>query len=315
MRQMDSYRGILPPKFILFHLGIQIPTEDATTIPELTSPPVSADSTIFNPQTVADLLDSPQSADVKKDNKMATETSVQNLDPEGHLPPLGSVILQTGVAPEATSREEISQALPPITRLRTSTPVPATDEWTASTSLAALESGLQIVETSASQLPELLPASSQSPIVTPGLANQTDDDNDSSLYEVPAMPSSNPKVRFLTDLSESEKTVGETSSTGQFQLYGNIPNTSESETEAGEESATQVIGPSRQVPFDMTPRGAEETLPELSGRARAILRTYFDGVRVFKLHPGHSTVAFTEPQVYHLLRVLTDGTLRMSDFL
>ena len=291
---MDSFGGSLPPKFISFHLGNQIPPEDTTTIPERISPPVSADSTIFDPQTVADLLKSPRNAG------------------RSIIPPSRSIIPYTDVVPGASSREATSQALPPITTLRTSTPVPATDEWTASASLAALESGLQIAETSASQLPEHLPASNQRPMETPGLAIQTEDDNDSSLYEVPALPSSNPKVRFLTDLSESEKTVEETSSTGQFQLYGNIPNTSESGTEAGEESATQIVEPSRQGPSATTSREAEDTLPELSERARAILRTYFNEARVFKLPPGHSTVAFTEPQVYHLLRVLTDETLRMS---
>ena len=154
---MDSIRGNLPPKFISFHLGNQIPAEDATTIPEVISPPVSADSTIFDPQTVADLLNSLRNADVEKDIEMATEVSVQNLDSGGLLPPSGSIIPYTDVVPGATPREATSQALPPITTLRTSTPVPATDEWTASASLAALESGLQIAETSASQLPELLP--------------------------------------------------------------------------------------------------------------------------------------------------------------
>ena len=57
---MDSFRGSLPPKFISFHLGDQIPAEDTTTIPKIISPPVSADSTIFDPQTVADLLISPR---------------------------------------------------------------------------------------------------------------------------------------------------------------------------------------------------------------------------------------------------------------
>ena len=138
--------------------------------------------------------------------------------------------------------------------------------------MAALESGIQIAETSASQLPEFLPASNQCPIETPGLAIQTDDDNDSSWYEVPALPSSNPKVRFLTDLSEGEKTVEETSSTGQFQLYGNIPNTSESGTEAGEESTTQIVEPSRQGPSATTPRGAEDTLPESQSDSQDIFR-------------------------------------------
>ena len=252
---MDSFRGSLPPQFNSFHLGNQIPAEDTTTIPEILSPPVSADSTIFDPQTVADLLNSPRNAGVEKDIETATEMSVRNLDSGGLPPPSESIIPYTDVVPGATSKEATSQTLPPITTLRTSTPVPATDEWTASASLAALESGLQIAETSASQLPELLPASNQCPMETLGLAIQTDDDNDSSLYEVPALPSSNPNVRFLTDLSESEKTVEETSSTGQFQLYGNIPHTSESGTEAGEESSTHIVESSRQGPSATTPEG------------------------------------------------------------
>ena len=141
---------------------------------------------------------------------------------------------------------------------------------------------------------------------------QTDDDNDSSVYEVPALPSNDPKVRFLTDLSESEETAEETSPVGQIQLYGNIPNTSESGTEAGKESTTHVAETIHQGLTATTARRVEDKLPELSGRARAILRTYFDEARVFKLPPGHSAVAFTEPQVYHLLRVHTDETLRRS---
>ena len=49
-----------------------------------------------------------------------------------------------------------------------------------------------------------------------------------TMYEVPALPSADPKVRFLIDLSESEKTAEEASNTGHLQLYGNILNMSES---------------------------------------------------------------------------------------
>ena len=83
----------------------------------------------------------------------------------------GGLLPQPQVVPEGTSRGYTwGQALPSIATLRTSTPVPATDEWTASASLAALESGLQIAETSASQLPELLPTTNQRPAEAPGLA-------------------------------------------------------------------------------------------------------------------------------------------------
>ena len=54
-------------------------------------------------------------------------------------------------------------------------------------------------------------------------------------------------------------------------------------------------------------------LSELSGRSRAILKQYVDeDAATVSLPLGHRTVAFTEPQVYHLLRVLTDETLQMS---
>ena len=122
---MDSFRGSLPPKFISFHLGNQIPAEDTTTVPEIISPLVSVDSTVFDPQTVADLLNSPRNADVEKVIETATEMSVQNLDSGGLPPPSGSNIPYTDVVPGVTSREATSQALPPITILRTSTPVPS----------------------------------------------------------------------------------------------------------------------------------------------------------------------------------------------
>ena len=52
---------------------------------------------------------------------------------------------------------------------------------------------------------------------------------------------------------------------------------------------------------------------ELSGRSRAILKQYFDEeAATVSLPLGHRTVAFTEPQLYRLLRVLTDETLQMS---
>ena len=53
-------------------------------------------------------------------------------------------------------------------------------------------------------------------------------------------------------------------------------------------------------------------LPQLSGRSRALLKRYFDEAEAFRLPIGHPTAAFTESQVYNLLRVLTDETLRMS---
>ena len=53
-------------------------------------------------------------------------------------------------------------------------------------------------------------------------------------------------------------------------------------------------------------------LYDLSGRTRATLKQYFDEVQPFSLPQGQPTVAFTESQLYHLLRVLTNETVSMS---
>ena len=64
-------------------------------------------------------------------------------------------------------------------------------------------------------------------------------------------------------------------------------------------------------PTTSAPRDAG--LRELSGCSGAILKQYFDeDAETITFPLGHRTVAFTEPQVYHILRVLTDETLRMS---
>ena len=56
----------------------------------------------------------------------------------------------------------------------------------------------------------------------------------------------------------------------------------------------------------------ERRLPELYGLSRAILKQYFEKADPYTFAVWHRTVAFTEPQVYHLLRVLTDEIISMS---
>ena len=53
-------------------------------------------------------------------------------------------------------------------------------------------------------------------------------------------------------------------------------------------------------------------LPHLSGRSRALLKRYLEETDAFNLPVGHTTVAFTELQLYNLLRVLTEENIRMS---
>ena len=51
---------------------------------------------------------------------------------------------------------------------------------------------------------------------------------------------------------------------------------------------------------------------ELSGRSRAVLKQSFDETPPFALPVGHPTVAFSQPQLYHLLKTLTNESLSQS---
>ena len=119
-------------------------------------------------------------------------------------------------------------------------------------------------------------------------------------------------MKYLDDSTGGEETGDASSHISGPPLYGFTPaggavaSTDEgSSTEASE----QVLDPMR--PSTSAPQDPQ--LRELSGRSRAILKQYFDEDSSTVNFPlGHRTVAFTEPQIYHLLRVLTDETLKMS---
>ena len=88
---------------------------------------------------------------------------------------------------------------------------------------------------------------------------------------------------------------------------------SASNAKMGEESSSEVFAhiPDPSQPSTSAPH--DTTIRELSGRSRANLKQYFDeDTSTISFPLGYRTVAFTEPQVYHLLRVLTDETLKMS---
>ena len=94
-------------------------------------------------------------------------------------------------------------------------------------------------------------------------------------------------------------------------LYGRHPFSHSSGTEGGDETGSElpVPGTSGQTPGQGT---TQKEPPHLSGRSRAILKEYFDESPSTRFPVGQTTVTFTEPQVYHLLRVLTDETLGRS---
>ena len=115
-------------------------------------------------------------------------------------------------------------------------------------------------------------------------------------------------LRYLTDASEGELPE-ENEDPSIPLLYTGIPQGFESGTEGGDESSAHQIdqaGPSS---------SAGQThfkLHELSGRSRALLKEYFETTEAFRLPLGHPTVAFSETQLYHLLKILTNETMSFT---
>ena len=196
--------------------------------------------------------------------------------------------------------------------LRSSNPVPLSEDQPANASLTSLETGLRVASTSRTQLTELLPVTNPCQETTVLSNPQTEDDNMSSECEFSALSRNEPKVRFLTDLSESEKTGVEGSLIKCPSLHGRNPVDFQSVTEACDESDANSPSTSLERPSKSTSNDPDDNLPELSGRCRAILKSNFLETDAFNLPRGHPTEAFSEPQVHRLLSVLSDATLRMS---
>ena len=196
---------------------------------------------------------------------------------------------------------------------RSSTPIMSEeDEEPCQADLSALESALQIIVTSESQLPELRDRTDPEMANISRAPSRTDDENASSICDVPALPGMAPHVHFLGGQSDEEKTADEVSQVNPVALYGFNPFHPESGTEGGDDTSSEMLIPGTSK--DLAPRAqpTQSRPSDLSGRSRAILKEYFDEAAPIRLPVGHSTVAFTEPQIYHLLRVLTDETLNRS---
>ena len=217
------------------------------------------------------------------------------------------------MATPSTGTSTGDQAPLSLVPVRSSTPILIDAAGASQTSLNALESGLRVVNNPETQLPELLPAVQVEAAALKFAELVDDEDCESSVYEAPMLPTHEHKVRFLADFSEGEKTAEETNSGGCPSLYGGIRGISESGAETSDHPDITILSQQQQPEkVASTSRGTDSQPPELSGRARAILKTFFDETNAFRIPPGQRAVTFTESQVYHLLRVLTDETLRMS---
>ena len=159
---------------------------------------------------------------------------------------------------------------------RSSTPIQSDEEEVQEADLSALESALRVIEASESQLPELRNKNDSDQVDASGVQSRTDEDNASSICDVPALPGGDLKVRFAEGLGEEEEPTGEASRLVPVELYGRPP--------FGPESGTECEGDtsSEEQPLETgktrTAGGSSNQgkLPDLSDRSRAILKEYFE---------------------------------------
>ena len=334
---MDFFRGSIPPNFISFCLANQagdepqpqtstttsIPNEPvpaltsvsgtiAAQVPHPTSPPFPP----TKPPRSLSNTDSNTDVTAYADEKVrlleeAQQTTHQQIDVRSQ---------------EDHEREEVavSESMPKVpfcveagacaTSLffRTSTPTQDVANASAGLNLTQLETGLTIAPSSRTLLPELLTITSAAVEESAVSFLQHETDDGSSSCDAPKLLTGEIRVRYLDDSTGGEEAGDASSHVSGPPLYGFTPvggiierTVEGSSTEASD----QVLDPMR--PSTSAPQ--DPRLRELSGRSGAILKQYFDEDSSTVNFPlGHRTEAFTEPQIYHLLRVLTDETLRMS---
>ena len=321
---MDSFRGSIPPNFISFRLENQTtevastPADPPINVPTVNPPTEQGrqvqDSTPFQetPRSRADDVTSTRSADSDPDVNAYAENMVRQLEgaqvpdqPQGgagQIEPAQDIVPSTQGDPPASSTAGTRRA---------STPLSVNEGETPNVDLSAQESALRVVESSDSQLAEFVDVDLPGNNTGGNSPAQQDTEVASSVGDAPPLPGGEFKVRYLTDPSGDEGATYQSSVIVPVALYGRHPFSHASETEGGDETGSELLvpGTSGQTPGQSS---TQKEPPHLSGRSRAILKEYFDESPSTRFPVGQTTVTFTEPQVYHLLRVLTDETLGRS---
>ena len=226
----------------------------------------------------------------------------------------------TDTNPASPTEEEPSPAQDPVVpdvghvpiQVRTSTPTPLEQPETEVTSISQLESSLSVAPQSQSGFPELQLAQNRSHDTSAVSFLQSDDEASSSVHEPPPFPGGAGHFTAPGDHSDTTQDVDTTSQSEIPLLYASIPFGTGSTSETQEDSGSEIHDPGPPGTSRFNPQPQEEVLRDLSGRSRATLKQYFEAEDPYTFPVGQRVVAFTEPQVYHLLRVLTDEAINMT---
>ena len=141
---------------------------------------------------------------------------------------------------------------------------------------------------------------------------QSEGDASSSIIEPPPLPGGKNRVEDIGESSDANLTSEDISQAECPPLYAMNPFDSAQQSETGGESGSEVHDPGQPGTSRAGQSSQNDTLRDLSGRSRATLKQYFETEDPYTFPVGQRVVAFTEPQVYHLLRVLTDEAINMT---
>ena len=328
---MDFFQGSLPPNFISFCLEQQnvdepqiqsiTTTGNSTALPQrplpismpssTPSPPPFPPIRTFLSQVQQLTADSPFSNESNVDVTAYADEMVQRMEVSQGL---------TDTGPASPAEEEPSPAQDPVVpdvghvpiQVRTSTPTPLEQPGTEVTSISQLESSLSVAPQSQSGFPELQLAQNRSHDTSAVSFLQSDDEASSSVHELPPLPGGAGHFTAPGDHSDTTQAVDTTSQSEIPLLYASVPFGTGSASETQEDSGSEIHDPGPPGTSRFNPQPQEEVLRDLSGRSRATLKQYFEAEDPYTFPVGQRVVAFTEPQVYHLLRVLTDEAINMT---
>ena len=328
---MDFFQGSLPPNFISFCLEQQnvdepqiqsiTTTGNSTALPQrplpismpssTPSPPPFPPIRTFLGQAQQLTADSPFSNESNVDVTAYADEMVQRMEVSQGL---------TDTNPASPTEEEPSPAQDPVVpdvdhvpiQVRTSTPTPLEQPGTEVTSISQLESSLSVAPQSQSGFPELQLAQNRSHDTSAVSFLQSDDKASSSVHEPPPLPGGAGHFTAPGDHSDTTQAVDTTSQSEIPLLYASVPFGTGSASETQEDSGSEIHDPGPPGTSRFNPQPQEEVLRDLSGRSRATLKQYFEAEDPYTFPVGQRVVAFTEPQVYHLLRVLTDEAINMT---
>ena len=184
---------------------VKAPTEPVTCLI------VGGEAPLLESQDLVRTTDSPHSVGSEPDIAAFAEDIVQQMEHNQIITneETSTFPLSSPREPQEPTRATLGTQSDQLQR--SSTPIHIREEDPTNAGLSAIEYALRVAIKTGSEMPELLSTSNLAQETSVATFPQTDNDNASSVYEVPALPGKESKVRFLTGLSEGKKTVEEAS--------------------------------------------------------------------------------------------------------